>query len=86
MKSKSNSNKLSFIVNKDRLNIPHFSKDDLYDPNEGEIIQVEGTNVVRVPFGVRQPRKKRPDKNLSWATLVIPLHYSDMPTPPPHVA
>jgi hypothetical protein len=43
-----------------------------------------GTNVVRVPFGVRRPRRSRPERPDHWATLVLPfqaLGGSD-PTPP----
>jgi hypothetical protein len=43
-----------------------------------------GTNVVRVPFGVRRPRRSRPQRPDHWATLVLPfqaLGGSD-PTPP----
>lgn len=49
----------------------------------GEILRVEGTNVVRVPFGVRQPRRSRPARPDSWVTLVLPFHPSGpTPTPP----
>ena len=43
-----------------------------------------GTNVVRVPFGVRRPRRSRPQRPDHWATLVLPFQVmggSD-PTPP----
>jgi hypothetical protein len=43
-----------------------------------------GTNVVRVPFGVRRPRRSRPERPDHWATLVLPFQAvggSD-PTPP----
>jgi len=43
-----------------------------------------GTNVVRVPFGVRRPRRSRPQRPDHWATLVLPFQAiggSD-PTPP----
>jgi len=53
---------------------------------KGELLEVPGTNVVRVPFGVRQPKKKRPEKLSSWATLVLPLQSFDSPNPPPHAA
>lgn len=52
---------------------------------KGETVQMEGTNVVRVPFGVRKPRRTRPQRPLHWATLVIPLQSWD-PTPPPQAA
>jgi len=71
---------------KDELRLPSFS--NCFDSvlNKGELLQVAGTNVVRVPFGVRQPKKKRPAKLSKWATLVLPLQSIDSPTPPPHAA
>lgn len=48
---------------------------------------VEGTNVVRVPFGVRQARRGRPERPDHWATLVLPFHaVGGDPTPPPQAA
>jgi hypothetical protein len=45
--------------------------------------RVEGTNVVRVPFGVRRARRPRPERPEHWATLVIPFHGGGgHPTPP----
>ncbi len=44
------------------------------------------TNVVRVPFGIRQPQKQRPQRPESFITLVLPLQPSDSPTPPPQAA
>ncbi len=46
--------------------------------------RVEGTNVVRVPFGVRRARRARPERPEHWATLVIPFHAGGggHPTPP----
>jgi hypothetical protein len=46
--------------------------------------RVEGTNVVRVPFGVRRARRARPERPERWATLVIPFHAGGggHPTPP----
>lgn len=52
----------------------------------GHTLQVDGTNVVRVPFGVRQARRSRPAKPAHWHTLVIPLQPSGAPTPPPAAA
>ena len=71
---------------KDNLSLPSFS--NCFDSvlKKGELLQVAGTNVVRVPFGVRQPKKKRPEKVSSWATLVLPIQSFDSPTPPPHAA
>ena len=71
---------------KDNLSLPSFS--DCFDSllSKGELLEVAGTNVVRVPFGVRQPKKKRPAKLSTWATLVLPIQSFDSPTPPPHAA
>ncbi|MFM7312966.1 MAG: hypothetical protein ACKO0M_07340 [Cyanobium sp.] len=45
--------------------------------------RVEGTNVVRVPFGVRLPRRTRPARPERWATLVLPFQAGGShPTPP----
>jgi hypothetical protein len=45
--------------------------------------RVEGTNVVRVPFGVRQARRRRPQRPDHWATLVLPFQAGGSnPTPP----
>ena len=54
--------------------------------SQGNSLQIDGTNVVRVPFGVRQPRKQRPERPENWATLVLPLQPLGSPTPPPHAA
>ena len=52
----------------------------------GELMKAEGTNVVRVPFGVRKPIKQRPAKSDHWATLILPFQPSGSPTPPPQAA
>ena len=55
--------------------------------NEGiEIIPCEETNVIRVPFGRRLSKKKRPEKNQHIATLILPITSINSPTPPPNVA
>ncbi len=71
---------------KDELSLPSFSNCVEAALNKGELLQVAGTNVVRVPFGVRQPKKQRPAKLSTWATLVLTLQSFDSPTPPPHAA
>ena len=53
---------------------------------ESDIENIVNTNVVRVPFGVRQPKKQRPTKSQKWVTLVIPFNRSDSPNPPPFAA
>ena len=54
--------------------------------NTNEVFSVVGTNVIRVPFGIRAPRRKRPEKNQNIATLVLPITSINSPTPPPNVA
>jgi hypothetical protein len=50
--------------------------------------RVEGTNVVRVAFGVRRSRRPRPVRPDHWATLVLPLQAGGggLPPLPPHAA
>ena len=48
-------------------------------------VRVEGTNVVRVPFGVRRARRRRPQRPDHWATLVLPFQAAGVgndPNPP----
>ncbi len=45
--------------------------------------RVEGTNVVRVPFGVRRARLRRPERPNHWATLVLPFQAGGGGTPTP---
>ncbi|MDC3118044.1 hypothetical protein OA503_00060 [Prochlorococcus sp. AH-716-K03] len=66
------------------LDLPNFVNNSL--GNNSEVSSVEGTNVIRVPFGKRFSKKKRPDKNQNIATLILPIHTFMNPTPPPHVA
>ena len=73
-------------IRKEDLSLPSFSNCFESVLNKGELLEVSGTNVVRVPFGVRQPKKQRPAKVSTWATLVLPLQSFDSPTPPPHAA
>ena len=56
------------------------------DTGKGQVLRVEGTNVVRVPFGVRRSRRPRPERPDHWATLVLPFHIHHDPTPPPQAA
>ena len=50
--------------------------------NGGLSRQVEGTNVVRVAFGVRRARRSRPVRPDHWATLVLPLQVAGGGFPP----
>ena len=47
-------------------------------------LRVEATNVVRVPFGIRRARRRRPERPEHWATLVLPFQAGggSNPTPP----
>jgi hypothetical protein len=54
-----------------------------HSASAGNTLRVEGTNVIRVPFGVRQPRRRRPERPERWATLVLPFQFNGGPTPPP---
>ena len=71
---------------KEDLVLPSFSNCLESLLSKGELLEVSGTNVVRVPFGIRQPRKKRPARENNWATLILPLQSFDSPSPPPHAA
>jgi hypothetical protein len=42
----------------------------------------DGTNVVRVAFGVRRARRARPVRPDHWATLVLPLQAAGGGFPP----
>ena len=54
-----------------------------HSTSQGHTLRMEGTNVVRVPFGVRQPRRQRPSRPERWATLVLPFQLGGpTPTPP----
>ena len=71
---------------KGELKLPSFSDDLESAMSSGQSLQIDGTNVVRVPFGIRQPQKQRPERPERWATLVLPLHPLGSPTPPPQAA
>ena len=66
------------------LDLPSFVNNSF--ENNSKVNSVEGTNVIRVPFGKRFPKKQRPDKNQNIATLILPINTFMNPTPPPHVA
>ena len=65
------------------LKLPNFINN--FSANNSKVCSVEGTNVIRVPFGKRLPKKQRPDKNQNIATLILPIN-SFIDPPPPHVA
>ena len=65
------------------LDLPNFVNN--FSENNSKVTSVEGTNVIRVPFGKRFPKKQRPEKNQNIATLILPINTFINPTPP-HVA
>ncbi|CAK6696196.1 hypothetical protein [Synechococcus sp. CBW1107] len=52
----------------------------------GQTLRVEGTNVVRVPFGVRRAQRVRPARPERWATVVLPFVAGGSTPPPPQAA
>ena len=72
--------KVQFSSN-NSVELPEFIKHE-----EIELISLEETNVIRVPFGRRLSKKKRPEKNQHIATLILPITSLNSPTPPPNVA
>ena len=65
------------------VELPKFVNNSSED--NSNICSIEGTNVIRVPFGKKFSKKKRPEKNQNIATLILPLTSYSNPTPP-HVA
>ena len=65
------------------VNLPNFVNN--FSEDNSNIFSIEGTNVIRVPFGKKFSKKKRPEKNQNIATLILPLSSYNNPTPP-HVA
>ena len=65
------------------LDLPNFVNNSSGD--NSNFRSIEGTNVIRVPFGKKFSKKKRPEKNQNIATLILPLSSYSNPTPP-HVA
>ena len=72
--------KVKYLSN-NSVNLPEFINHE-----ETELISLEATNVIRVPFGTRLSKKKRPEKNQNIATLILPITSINSPTPPPNVA
>ncbi len=70
-------------------NVKHLPVKNVHLPNfvnnlgdNSNICSIEGTNVIRVPFGKKFSKKKRPEKNQHIATLILPLSSYNSPTPP----
>ena len=79
-KDSSKDRKVQYLSNSS-VKLPEFIHHD-----EMDIISFEETNVIRVPFGTRLSKKKRPEKNQHIATLILPITSVNSPTPPPNVA
>ena len=62
------------------LNLPNFVNN--FSGNNSKIGSVEGTNVIRVPFGKRFAKRQRPEKSQNIATLILPINSYSNPTPP----
>ena len=65
------------------VDLPNFVNN--FSGDNTNIGSIEGTNVIRVPFGKKFSKKKRPEKNQNIATLILPITSYSNPTPP-HVA
>ena len=74
------------LVGKVELTLPVFQEGLESTLSSGKSFSVDGTNVVRVPFGIRQPLKQRPHRPERMATLVLPFQPNGSPTPPPQAA
>ena len=66
-----------------KVDLPNFVNNSSRE--NSTICSIDGTNVIRVPFGKKFSKKKRPEKNQNIATLILPLSSYSSPTPP-HVA
>ena len=62
------------------VNLPNFVSNPLV--NNSKVCFIEGTNVIRVPFGKKFSKRKRPEKHQYIATLILPLNSYNNPTPP----
>ena len=79
-KDSSKDHKIKYLSN-NSVKLP-----DFINPEDIDLLPVEKTNVIRVPFGRRLSKKKRPEKNQHIATLILPITSINSPTPPPNVA
>ena len=79
-KDSSKDHKVQYLSN-NSVKLPEF-----INLEEKELTSLESTNVLRVPFGRRLSKKKRPEKNQHIATLILPITSINSPTPPPNVA
>ena len=81
MKKDSSKNRKIQYLSCNSVKLPEFINHENID-----LMSPEETNVIRVPFGRRLSKKKRPEKNQHIATLILPITSINSPTPPPNVA
>jgi len=81
MKKDSFKNRKIQYLSNNSVKLPEFINNE-----EVDLTSFEETNVIRVPFGRRLSKKKRPEKNQNIATLILPITSINSPTPPPNVA
>ena len=81
MKKDSFKNRKIQYLSNNSVKLPEFINNE-----EVDLTSFEETNVIRVPFGRRFSKKKRPEKNQHIATLILPITSINNPTPPPNVA
>ena len=75
-KDSSKDRKVQYLSNTS-VKLPEFiNKEDI------DLKSLDQTNVIRVPFGRRLSKKKRPEKNQHIATLILPITSINSPTPP----
>ncbi|MEB3351094.1 MAG: hypothetical protein VKM01_02080 [Cyanobacteriota bacterium] len=78
-----NGNDNGHTITGDLTSGDHGSGEPALSASLSRSLRVEGTNVVRVPFGVRQARRRRPARPDHWATLVLPFQAGGRPSPTP---
>ena len=81
MKKDSSKDRKIKYLSSNSVKLPEFINNEDID-----LISLEENNVIRVPFGRRLSKKKRPEKNQHIATLILPITSINSPTPPPYVA
>ena len=60
------------------VDLPNFVNN--FSGDNSNICSIEGTNVIRVPFGKKFSKKKRPEKNQNIATLTVSYTHLTLPT------
>tara|TARA_Y100000589_G_C27127953_1_gene619347 strand:- start:603 stop:851 length:249 start_codon:yes stop_codon:yes gene_type:complete len=68
-----------FYFSEEKINLPDFLNKNVTNT---DVSYTDDTNVIRVPFGKRLSKKKRPEKNQNIATLILPINSYTSPTPP----